>query len=909
MDSLYDGFDINDAPSQSVAKDSTFTTSDDAENRSMLGTSFNMTDTVRPMTSNKSAGYSSAARSKKRASSGYKGGGGGDGGRQNESGRRARGPGSGRRRGSGGGEGLSPSERAESLEKDVNRLLRESILAAASGELAVALDLAQKCRKLDVEAVAYRRGHGLEEGIKSDLSVAVLLNVAGILEADGLYNEALKVLSSMLHWKGSKMSVRCRVRVKMGNIYYEQQRYESAVKMYRMALDEVGSASWRLKVLISRNVGNALIKMGCLVDAMQSMESMADGARSRPRGQPHGDDGDGDGDGGRRTESECTMMVDAQSLFNLVVAYYTLGDKEKMKKGFLQLLECSAAMTRWMAASGPTAATKSGSDPGSGSGSGSKWTAQSDEYGVFLLRRWMQWSHYMKRSVQLIGRAIAEPFDGDEYSGYDFLIHHLSAMRQRLLSSVSVPGDGGVGGGGGESAVIPDVESQGAEDGVASSAESVSAQQYGAGMVSEIAVQLQVSQGIEYLKDERFADAVSMLFLLQKEGGVGVGVGAESGSQSVRGHHRHHNNLSFLHFVGSEYAESASMAASAVSSDRYNAAALVNRANCLLVFGSAESAKEMYLEAIGVEADCVEAIYNLGVAAKKMGHFKDALAAFKKLHKMDEEYAARMDPQILFQIGHCHHALSQRPAAIEWFKTVQGVLPSDCSLLVDLANLYREGPGRGDKAGPADADPDTLVFHQFLDCYTVYKANLSVLSWLGVWYINHSLYDHAVAVFHVAAQLNPKHTPWRLMIASCRRRQNSFDAAIRIYQHLLDEADTRSAHLDADHGGHAAADLTTKCLQYLAAITAQIDHPQATHYRHRLLLHQQQHRPHHDQQQQPSPTPPPDDDTATATATTSAQHHRQHQGDGQRDRDRNEEEEPDADQWADVQLDDELLPS
>ena len=228
-------------------------------------------------------------------------------------------------------------------------------------------------------------------------------------------------------------------------------------------------------------------------------------------------------------------------------------------------------------------------------------------------------------------------------------------------------------------------------------------------------VQVQVSKAIEYLKDERFDDAVSMLRLsaLQKDGG----------NNKV-----HHNNLSFLHFVGSEYAESASMAASAVCLDRYNASALVNRANCLLVFGSMESAKQMYLEAIGVEADCVEAIYNLGVTAKKMGHFKDSLAAFKKLQKMECATKAKgcsvgMDPQILFQIGDCHQSLKELGAAIDCFKTVQGVLPSDCSLLVELANLYK-----------VHAKEDTLIFHQFLDSHSVYKPNLAVLSWLGVWY-------------------------------------------------------------------------------------------------------------------------------------------------------------------------------
>lgn len=179
------------------------------------------------------------------------------------------------------------------------------------------------------------------------------------------------------------------------------------------------SAHFSVKVLISRNIGNALIKMGCLVDAMQAMESMVSSEGS--------------------SISSSTMRVDAQSLFNLIVAYYTLGDKEKMKKGFLQLLECSWTMSKMRSTSG----------------------SSSDEYGVYLLRRWMEWSHYMKQSVQLIGRAIADQFevDGDdrEYSGYDYLIHHLSAMRQRLLSEVNVDVDGHGGADGDVAGMMPKV--------------------------------------------------------------------------------------------------------------------------------------------------------------------------------------------------------------------------------------------------------------------------------------------------------------------------------------------------------------------------------------------------------------------------------------------------------------------
>jgi hypothetical protein len=44
---------------------------------------------------------------------------------------------------------------------------------------------------------------------------------------------------------------------------------------------------------------------------------------------------------------------------------------------------------------------------------------------------------------------------------------------------------------------------------------------------------------------------------------------------------------------------------------------MVNRANIYFLERDYESAMEMYLEAIGVEADCAQAVYNLALLYKQ----------------------------------------------------------------------------------------------------------------------------------------------------------------------------------------------------------------------------------------------------------------------------------------------------
>lgn len=52
------------------------------------------------------------------------------------------------------------------------------------------------------------------------------------------------------------------LRVNMGNIYFEQQKYPAAIKMYRMALDQVPLTSKSVRNCIMRNIGIAFMRVG-----------------------------------------------------------------------------------------------------------------------------------------------------------------------------------------------------------------------------------------------------------------------------------------------------------------------------------------------------------------------------------------------------------------------------------------------------------------------------------------------------------------------------------------------------------------------------------------------------------------------------------------------------------------------
>jgi len=85
------------------------------------------------------------------------------------------------------------------------------------------------------------------------------------------------------------------------------------------------------------------------------------------------------------------------------------------------------------------------------------------------------------------------------------------------------------------------------------------------------------------------------------------------------------NNISFLYFLENDFKNAESFADLAIQHDRYNSKALVNKGNCLYNQEDYDRAKEFFLEAIGVEADCIEAIYNLGLVYKRLSYYNESL--------------------------------------------------------------------------------------------------------------------------------------------------------------------------------------------------------------------------------------------------------------------------------------------
>jgi intraflagellar transport protein 88 len=576
----------------------------------------------------------------------------------------------------------SPEDMAKEMERQVNALIEESAQNAVQRDLAVALEKAKEAGKKERQLCKHREQHGLVDQINLDLTYSVCFNLANAYHLNGMFDEALHTYSLIV--KNKQYPQSGRLRVNMGNIYYEQKKYTNAIKMYRMALDQIPNTGKEIRFKIMRNIGNSFVRLGQFQDAIQSYEAIMEG------------------------------NADFQSGFNLIICYFALGDSDKMRRGFTKLLGIP------IQGMGEDEEEEDAKAAEAAEAVGEK---KLDGLRVELRERQRLANEFITTAAKMCAPVLDRR---DWVAGYEWMIEALKAEHESVAS------------------------------------------------------ELEICKALHYLRERQFSKAIEVLKSFEKKDQTLKAMAA--------------TNLSFLYFLENNLAEADKYANLAVRHDRYNAKALVNKGNCLYVKGELERAKELFLEAIGVEADCVESIYNLGLVNKKLGVLTESQQAFEKLHSIIPN-----NPEVIYQIANLHDMQGNYRHATKWFNILITRVPTDPGVLSRLGQIFNKD------------DDETQAFHFHLESYRYYPVNLDVISWLGVWYVKSELYEKAIQFFERASQIQPQEVKWKLMVTSCYRRMGNYQKALEYYEEI-----------------HAQYPENLECLRYLVAICKDLGH----HYDH-----------------------------------------------------------------------------
>ena len=118
--------------------------------------------------------------------------------------------------------------------------------------------------------------------------------------------------------------------------------------------------------------------------------------------------------------------------------------------------------------------------------------------------------------------------------------------------------------------------------------------------------------------------------------------------------------------------------------------AITNKGNCYFAERDYQKAKLKYEEALGIDASCVEALYNLGLTYSKIGLFEQALDQFFKLHAMQPS-----NTQIYCKIAETNEKKSDYGQAENWYMQALRAHPKDSELLKSIGNIFDE---QGDRS-------------------------------------------------------------------------------------------------------------------------------------------------------------------------------------------------------------------
>ncbi|KAL7447522.1 hypothetical protein ACHAXM_010800 [Skeletonema potamos] len=529
-------------------------------------------------------------------------------------------------------EETTPVDVVKLLEKQINSLLEETVFLKQEQKLVDCLDKAKEAVKKEQLMRKYDKSHG-------ELMFSTLVNLASAYEANGMNENALKTYSLVLtKQKGHPFAG--RIRISMGNIYYAQHDYPSAIKNYEMALDQLSKDNQALRSKLKWNIGNAFFRSCRLHEAIKNYQDVMD---SNP---------------------------DDQAGFNLLLCHYALGDKGAMRQDLMNLVGIRAD-------------------------------------GSF--------KHDFLDQVLSMADEEAE--------------HHkcirLSAHDQLMLTAARLY-----------------VQSKDDYDWICNVLEESH---------EHVVTHLELEHAIKNLKRKEVTDATELLKELQQK------------SRAVAT-----TNLSCLSFLAGDSCTASGLADIALEADRYNANAFVNKGNCFFIDGDFASAKELYLAAINVKADCFESIYNLGLLSLSQGNAETALQAFEKLHKLTPN-----NPEVIYQIADIYDLQGRPKDAIKWFCVLTARIPNDSNTLSRLGQLYLN----------VNEEPQEALYY-YLESFRNYPVEVDVISRIGSQFVKDELYEKSVYFFQQAALIQPNEVTWGLMIASALRCIDEYDS-LREYEKLL----------------------------------------------------------------------------------------------------------------------------
>ncbi|KAK0182361.1 hypothetical protein PV327_000510 [Microctonus hyperodae] len=201
----------------------------------------------------------------------------------------------------------TPEEKIKESERKIMELIESSAEAACDNNMRVALERAKEASSRERILLRLQEQSGLNDSHDLNLTFVVHFNLAIQYTNNEMYTEAINTYQAIT--RNKVFSNSARLKVNMGNIYVKIGESMQAIKMYRKALDQVPTTQKDLRIKIMHNIGMLFVQMGRLEEAVDNFEWVM------------------------RERAEFKAGLHA------ILCHFALSHRDKMKRGFLELLE------------------------------------------------------------------------------------------------------------------------------------------------------------------------------------------------------------------------------------------------------------------------------------------------------------------------------------------------------------------------------------------------------------------------------------------------------------------------------------------------------------------------------------------------------------------------------------------
>ena len=113
-----------------------------------------------------------------------------------------------------------------------------------------------------------------------------------------------------------------------------------------------------------------------------------------------------------------------------------------------------------------------------------------------------------------------------------------------------------------------------------------------------------------------------------------------------------------------------------------------------------------------------------------------------------------------------------RREALKWYNILITKVSTDSEILAKMGYLYQQ------------EQDEFQAVHFYQESYRYNPSKIDVISCLGMHHAKQDMFEKAILYFERASQIQPKEVKWQLMIASCYRRMNLFNEALKVYEEI-----------------------------------------------------------------------------------------------------------------------------